>query len=129
MAEKLIETIDLENNLQLKLFDGSRKIAADRHQLKLIARIEVPVEMALPTGDDTSDVSREKLNDILGNTAIFEQVRERNFVEDEKKDEVFQDLRQSILNHARQYYAHPDFGKKFILRQFNDATKRRTGYR
>ena len=45
--EQLIKTIPLKNNLTLELFDASKKIAADRWQVTLKARMAVPVEKAI----------------------------------------------------------------------------------
>ena len=47
MKEKLIKTLDLENGLQLNVYDASRELVGDRWLVSLIVRMDVPVTEAL----------------------------------------------------------------------------------
>ena len=47
MKLQLIKTIDLENSMQLNIFDGSRKLAGDRCLVTMVARIEIPLSEEL----------------------------------------------------------------------------------
>ena len=61
MQSKLIKTIDLENRMQLNLYDGSKKLAGDRWLVSLIIRMEIPVNEVLTDG---SQQGLESVNEI-----------------------------------------------------------------
>ena len=84
--EQLIKTIPLENNLTLELFDASRKIAADRWQVTLKARMAVPVEKAI-AGSRPDPAKAAEIRQILGETITYEVQKQRNFIDDREKND------------------------------------------
>jgi hypothetical protein len=44
VKEKLINTIRLDNGLELKLYDSSRKVAGDRWRVGIVARIDISLD-------------------------------------------------------------------------------------
>ena len=117
MAEKRVESIALKNQLTLELIDASRKIAQDRWQVVLIAKVDVPVDPAIAAIDE---IDWKDLTAVLGSSVVFAQKRERNFVADEAKDAVFQTLCDNFKETLKDYLGHPEFAKRFILGRYSE---------
>ena len=97
MKEKLIKTIDLENGMKLNFYDGSRKLAGDRWLVSLIIRMEIPVtEVSMNEGSESTK-SVDEIKNVLGEKILFEQKRERIFVNETEK--------QAAIEYFTQRYA------------------------
>ncbi len=120
MEEKLVKIMELENGLVLKLFDTSRKIAADLWLVSFIARIEIFTDNFLSEKNCPLNVTADEIKKSLGSVIIFEKKEERNFIDEKKKDEVFKNLSLSFLNTSLSYLSHADFSKKFILKKYKE---------
>jgi len=116
MVETLIETLELENNLTLKIFDGSKQIAGDRWMIALIARLAVPVD---PLAAQIHEIEWDRIKAALGAEVVFEQKRERNFIGAEAKEAVFESLCANFKATQVPYLAHPEFAKRFILSRYS----------
>ena len=124
MEEVLINTIDLENGLKLKLFDRSRKLAGDRWLVSFIARIEIPINDSLLKGDGSSLLNFDEAVKALGEKLLFEQKRERVYIDEKEKDEVMKKIQDSFLSTSISYLSRSDFPEKYILKKFNDKIKK-----
>jgi len=124
MEEKLIKTIDLENGLQLKLYDASRKLAGDRWLVSLIARMEIPTSDSLLKEDVSSSLNIDEVRKVLGEKLLFEQKREKIFIDEKEKDEVMKEIQDSFLSSSLFYFSHSDFPQKYVLKKFNEKIKR-----
>ena len=124
MEEVLINTIDLENGLKLKLFDRSRKLAGDRWLVSFIARIEIPIKDSLLKGDGSSLLNFDEAVKALGEKLLFEQKRERVYIDEKEKDEVMKKIQDSFLSASISYLSRSDFPEKYILKKFNDKIKK-----
>jgi len=120
VEEKLVKIMELENGLVLKLFDVSKKIAADRWLVAFIARIEILTDNFLTEKNFSLNVTADEIKKSLGSMVIFEKKDERNFIDEKKKDEVFKNLSLSYLNTSLSYLSHTDFSKKFILKKYKE---------
>ena len=99
-----VEILPLDNGLALELYDHSKTLVGDRWTVILTARVEV-------------EVADPKAAAELGERITYEQKRERVFVDDRAKGEVFGELRTSFLNSQQAYLSRPDFAERFVLRQ------------
>ena len=124
MEEKLIKIIDLENGLKLKLYDASRQLAGDRWLVSLIARIEIPTSDSLLKGDASPLLNIDEVRKVIGEKLLFEQKREKIFIDEKEKDEVMKEIQDSFLSSSLSYFSHSDFPKKYILKKFNEKIKR-----
>ncbi len=124
MEELLINTIDLENGLKLKLFDRSRKLAGDRWLVSFIARIEIPIKDSLLKGDGSSLLNFDEAVKALGEKLLFEQKRDRIYIDEKEKDEVMKKIQDSFLSASISYLSRSDFPEKYILKKFNDKIKK-----
>ena len=77
MKEKLIKTIDLENGLQLNVYDASRKLVGDRWLVSLVVRMDVPVTEALKKNGRQPTENVDEIKDVLGDSVLFEKKREK----------------------------------------------------
>ncbi|MFV9646152.1 MAG: hypothetical protein ACNYWU_10045 [Desulfobacterales bacterium] len=129
MEEVLINTIDLENGLELKLFDSSRKLAGDRWLVSLIARIEIPTNDSLLKEDGSSLLNFDEAIKVLGEKLLFELKRERIYIDEKEKDEVLKEIQDSFLSTSLSYLSRSDFPKKYILKKFNEKIKKDSWYK
>lgn len=117
MEERLIETKILANGLELSIYDASRKIAGDRWYVALVARVVVPVQ-------GTDVLSVDDAQRALGDTVVFEQRRERNFIGNNEKQAVFDNLYQTFTSGTGIYVARHDFPARFIKKRFAECLAR-----
>ena len=129
MEEVLINTIDLENGLQLKLLDASRKLAGDRWLVSLIARIEIPTSDSLLKEDVSPSLNVDEVRKVLGEKLLFEQKREKIFIDEKEKDEVMKGIQDLFLNSSLSYFSRSDFPQKYILKEFNKKIKKGSWYK
>ncbi len=128
MNDKLIKTIVLGNGLILEIYDQSREIAGDRWLVKMAAKIDIPIDR-LHLGDGLNkQVSLNSLKESFDNFIRYEQKRERNFVGDQQKDTVFNDLVTSFLTSTREYLSHPNFAARYAVREYLRQQQRKTWY-
>ena len=129
MEDNLIKTIDLENGLKLKLFDASRKLVGDRWLVSLIARIEMPINELLLKKDGAPLLNVDEIRKALGEKLLFEQKREKIFIDDKEKNEVMKGMQDLFLSSSLSYFSHPDFPQKYILKKFNEKIKKDSWYK
>ena len=129
MEEKLIKTIDLENGLELKLYDASRKLAGDRWLVSLIARIEIPTSDSLLKEDVSPSLNVDEVRKVLGEKLLFEQKREKFFIDEKEKDEVMKKIQDSFLSSSLSYLSYSDFPQKYVLKKFNEKIKKGSWYK
>jgi len=127
MKKKLIKTIKLDNGQVLKLFDASRRVAADRWFLSVIAEMDIAVgESVLGTSKDRPLIEDFKKG--LGERVTFTQKRERIFIAENSKDKVFGELCDTFLNSCLNYLSHPDFPRKYIMKKYGEYQQRQSWY-
>jgi hypothetical protein len=125
MKEKLIKTLDLENGLQLNVYDASRKLVGDRWLVSLIVRMDVPVTEALKKNSRQSMENIDEIKYILGDSVLFEKKREKIFVATSKKETAFKELCDMFLNSSLKYLSKEIFPKQYILKTYKEEVKKR----
>ena len=126
MKEKLIETLDLENGLQLNVYDASRKLVGDRWLVSLIVRMDVPVTEALKKNSRESIENIDEIKDMLGESVLFEKKREKIFVDTAEKEMVFRELCDMFLNSSLNYLSKEIFPKQYVLKTYKEEMKKRS---
>ena len=119
---KIVEKIDLPNNLVLEFHDYSRHVAGDRWFVGLLARI--PIEIS---EEDFADRSQELYEDFLkeqGPVIYFELKKERNFIDEKEKDQVFSQMLNELKESPLSYMGHKSFAKGYIRRQIQAFEER-----
>jgi hypothetical protein len=126
MKEKLIKTLDLENGLQLNLYDGSRKLAGDRWLVSLIVRMDVPVTEVLKRNGRESMENLNEIKGMLGDSVMFEKKREKIFIDKTEKETVFKELCDMFLNSSLNYLSKEIFPKQYILKTYKEEVKKKS---
>ena len=129
MKEKLIKTLELKTGLQLKIYDASRTMAGDRWLVSLIARMEIPVTKVLEKNDSHPKENANEIKDVLGERVIFEQKRDRIFVDIKEKDSVFKEMHDLFLGSSKDYLSRETFPKQFILKTYKEKMKKASLYK
>ncbi|MGA8179476.1 MAG: hypothetical protein WB792_05425 [Desulfobacterales bacterium] len=129
MEEKLIKTLDLKNGLQLKIYDASRNIVGDRWLVSLIARMEIPVTKVLEKSDSLRKENVNEIRDRLGESVIFEQKREKIFVDISEMESVFNGMRDIFLGSSLDYLSRETFPKRYILKKYKEQIKKASWFR
>ena len=126
MKEKLIKTLDLENGLQLNVYDASRKLVGDRWLVSLIVRMDVPVTEALKKNSRESVENIDEIKDMLGESVLFEKKREKIFVDTAEKEMVFKGLCDMFLNSSMKYLSKGIFPKQYVLKMYKEEMKKKS---
>ena len=119
---KIVEKIDLPNNLVLEFHDYSRQVAGDRWFVGLLARI--PIEIS---EEDFADRPQGLYKDFLkeqGHVIYFELKKERNFIDEKEKDRLFSQMLNELKESPLSYMGHKSFAKGFIRRQIQAFEER-----
>ena len=124
MKLQLIKTIDLENGMQLNIFDGSRKLAGDRWLVTMIARIEIPVSEVLMQDGQQSKESVDAIIKVLGEKVLFEQKRERIFVDETEKETIFEEVSDMFLNSTLTYLSNKKFPQRYVLKKYREESEK-----
>ena len=115
------EEHELENGLVLKLYDKSRPLAGDRWMVVFRAEIRVYVSPDHFPAGDTDAPDYNQVHGILGETAVFSYQKERHFVDQDDRREVWDELKNVFLANVRAYVSSPDFARRLILRRYKEA--------
>ena len=129
MEKTLIKTMELSNGLKLDIYDISRKLAGDRWYVGMIARIDIPLTDSLLTNQQLSNYSVEEIRNAMGQTVRFQQKRERHYIDELKKNALLHGLMESFIKSTLNYFSHPDFPDKYVLKEFQAYLKRQTWYK
>ncbi len=123
----LIESVFLSDGVVLKILDRSRKIAGDRWQVRLTARLEIPVD-AICKDSATELPPAGELRAVLGDPVIYEHENTRQFVDEAEKPKVLEMLRDAFHRQVLPYMTTPGFRRKYAISQFREIMKRKTWY-
>jgi len=126
MNEKLMKTMDLENGLQLSIYDASRKLTGDRWLVSLIVRMDVPVTEALEKNSRLLTEGVDEIKGVLGENVIFEKKREKIFVDTAEKETVFKELCDMFSNGQLNYLSKDNFPEQYILKLYQEEVKKRS---
>ncbi len=125
-SEKLVSRHPLENGLVLEFWDLSRHTAGDRWQVTLEARIMVPV-----SADTLPLELKPQLAEVLaalGPEVKFSHKETRNFVDAARMPQLLQEMEAWILASVKHYVSHPEFGARFLRRQYQQHQERARWY-
>jgi hypothetical protein len=113
-TEKILASYNLDNGLQVTIFDKSRLVAGDRWYLKIICVTE---------GAYAAEQCQEMLDGEQYQAFVekypecrvrFQYEKERNFVDDAIKDEVLQSLIDNIVESNLDYMAKVSFAENLL---------------
>ncbi len=123
----LIETISLEDNTRLKLFDDSKRLPDDNWQVTLTARLEIPVE-TLYRGEATELPGADELREAIGDPLVYEHKNVRQFVPAKEKQALLESLISTFKTKVFPYIARHDFHVNYAAAIYREHAKRNTWY-
>lgn len=123
----LIETIALEDNITLKLFDDSKRLPDDHWQVTLTARLEIPVA-ALYRGATEALPPADELRAALGDPLVYEHKNVRQFVGTKEKPALLDSLIDTFKAKVFPYIARHAFHVNYAAAKYREHTKRNTWY-
>jgi len=121
--EKLIRTFSLENELLISFYDESKKIAGDRWQVTVTARIQIETDQVQFTRMDPE--KRSEIIQVVGEQINYDKKLIRNFIGEKQKEEVVTALYESFLQITRPYFSHRQFAERFVLKTYADSLEKR----
>jgi aminopeptidase C len=128
MKAKRIKSIELENEMQLNFYDASVKLAGDRWLVSLIVRMEIPVKKVLIRDSVQSSEQVSEIEKVLGKNIRFEQKRERIFIDETKKEDVFKELCDNFLSNTFRYLSKKEFPKQYVLKKYREKKLKDSWY-
>jgi len=112
----LIEEINLANSLKLKIFDLSRRVAADTFKVEISFQTKIDLKESYFAS--TQDYSQVK--NIMGDELTYERKMVRSFVYDKDQDSVREDLINTFKKNSLDYLASVNFPQKLALSMLKD---------
>ena len=128
MDQESYKQIELDNNLTVSFYDCSKRIAGDRFLVRLVIKVVIPVSGSFGYDKCNNCADIAEIQKILGKSVVFQQVKERNFIDQKEKEKVLEELYLSFINNALIYLRHPDFKKNFVLKCFKEKLERSGWY-
>lgn len=116
-----VETMELSNGETLEIYDASRQISQDAWLVTLIFRITI--DLRKKNFNATDGTTEENIRKSLGDTIIYEIKRERNFIKNQVKDHVLNEVKESFIKTNLKYLSHPSFAVKFALKRYNEKNR------
>jgi hypothetical protein len=128
MKEKPIKTMGLKNGMTLNFYDASRSLIGDRWLISLIIRMEIPVVDVLINDEGKSMDSLSEIKKVLGEKVLFEQKRERIFVAESEKQNVFEEVYNLFIDSVVGYLSNKAFPKRYVLKKYREKVERESWY-
>jgi hypothetical protein len=116
---KLLEEIQLNNGLTLKIFDLSRAIATKTVKVELSMQIKINLETSFFA--DTSEY--DQVRNIFGEELTYDHKAERIIVPKENEDAVREELINTFKNNLLGYLSAANFSQKLALSMLRDIKK------
>lgn len=124
-SEKIIEQQQLENGIELLLYDRSRLTAGDRWQVQLICEAHIPVDESC--WEKVIEDDHGLLSDIrkmLGERLVFVTTRQRNFIDAKEYEKVLQEMVHQVHSSMLEYLVKPHFPREFFRKQYREARQK-----
>jgi len=121
---KLVEEIQLSNGLKVEVWDKSIAIAANTTRVELLIRSKVELKPSYFTKPEHFEHAIK----VLGPEIFFEYKKERPFVDNKKREAVFQDLLAAFKKDSLPYLSKPIFPRNFALSKYWDIERNRYQY-
>jgi hypothetical protein len=134
---RLVENIVLPNGLEIEIYDYSRKVAGDRWFVGFMARVPVEVKeehFSKALRNDSKYASQvpelfAEFKDKHGAVTYFEIKKERNFIDQQERDKLWDSMLNNFKAHVLHYMKHKDFEQRFMNRRIKEFMEKRLWYR
>lgn len=121
----IIEQQQLENGMELILFDRSRVMTADRLVVDLLCEAKIPIADSFwEIGADEDPQLHHAIREMLGEKLVFAVNRKRNFVDAAERETVLQEMVHQVYASILEYLKRPDFPRHLFKKQYRDAKQK-----
>ena len=103
------------------MFDCSRPIAGDRWQIVFEVQINVPLRPEYFSDTCLSDVAFEEALSLLGDSTVYHYRKERNFIAEQEKKSVLENMETDYLETNLGYLSSPEFPAGLIHGNYQEA--------
>jgi len=111
--------------ISMNFIDRSRKIAGDRWLVELVGEMDIPITQDFWAAVSENDAHLlHSIQKKLGDRLRFSISRIRNFVADDDKEAVLDELMSRFEENILPYMDTPDFVRKLFMKNFNEARKK-----
>lgn len=134
---RLVENIGLPNGLEIEIYDYSRKVAGDRWFVGFMARVPVAIKeehFLNALRNDKKYASQiaelfEEFKEKYGHVVYFEIKKERNFIDQQARDGLWEEIFNNFKTHVLNYMKHKEFEQRFMNRRIQEFLEKRLWYR
>jgi len=95
-------------------------LIGDRYQVILVAEMEIPITQFLLENENQISIEIKEFTNVLGDKVVFQQKREKIFVDEREKEELLNTMIDSFISDIVPYLSRSDFPVKFIKKQYKD---------
>ncbi len=121
--KEISEKNRLENNLELVIFSRFKHTAGDRCQVTFEAAIDLDIKADYFKDQALNNLDIKKVTSILGNKTSYSYSKTRNFIAEDEKEKIFEELKQQFLDNSLSYISSASFPAKLIKRNYAIAEK------
>ncbi|HDM09653.1 MAG TPA: hypothetical protein ENF92_03950 [Desulfobacteraceae bacterium] len=124
MSGRLVEIIELDNDLKVEIWDLSRVLAGDRWLVSLEARADVPLAPEVLSSTDEKEKLLEVLRRVYGDKVSYRYKQERHFVDKREKEALFQEFLGILKRNVVPYLSHRDFARRLVASKIRELKAR-----
>ena len=118
-----IKIKELPNKAHFAMYDLSKPIAGDRWVVRVCCAVKVSISQDLCDAFDEDLQLLSELRKSCNDTLILEILKERNFVDENVKDDVVSELMESIEHNVLDYMSIESFPRKLFQTRFAEFKK------
>lgn len=128
MENKTGEIIDrrqLENGMELRLYDCSRIMTEDRWIIEISCNAFIPLDESYwDTVADEDLHYRQAIREMLGEKLVFSSSQKRTFVDAEEKETILREMVQQVYDSILEYLNRPYFPHRLFEKLYKDARRK-----
>jgi hypothetical protein len=122
---EIIERQQLENGMELILYDCSQMIAGDRWLVDIRCEACIPVDTSyweIMAHEESR--SHLAIREMLGEKLVFSSSKKRSFVDAGEKETILKEMVQQVYDSILKYLNRPDFPQRLFKKQYRDARQK-----
>ena len=123
VKKELLEKNTLENNLDMVIFSRFKHTAGDRCQVNFEAWIDVQIKEEYFKDQSLNNLELNSVKSLLGEKTSYIYSKTRNFIPEDEKEKIFEDMRRQFLDNNLTYISSPSFPARLIKRNYITAEK------
>ena len=124
MSTHPLLSCNLKNGLTMLGWDQSKKTTANRWTVCVMVEMTIPVEIKWFVNNPVDDEKFRRIRSELGESVVFQQKRERQFIRADQKGHLVKEICASVEETGMKYLGRDDFAAKTILKVFADRQRR-----